>query len=32
MQPDLSAIVYVAIAIILLITFYNGHCGGGTCG
>ncbi len=32
MGPDLSAIVYVAIAIILLIKFYIGSCSGGTCG
>jgi hypothetical protein len=28
---DLSALVYVAFAIILLIKFYVGNCGG-TCG
>ena len=32
MEYDLSALVYVAIAIILLIKFYVGSCGGGTCG
>jgi hypothetical protein len=32
MELDLSALVYVTIAIILLIKFYVGGCGGGTCG
>jgi hypothetical protein len=32
MDQNLSALVYVAIAIILLIKFYAGNCGGGTCG
>ncbi len=32
MDSDLSALVYVAFAIILLIKFYVGSCGGGTCG
>ena len=32
MEYDLSALVYVVIAIILLIRFYLGSCGGGTCG
>lgn len=31
MDLDLSALVYVAFAIILLIKFYGGSCGG-TCG
>jgi hypothetical protein len=32
MDTNLSALVYVAIAIILLIKLYAGSCGGGTCG
>ena len=32
MSADLSALVYVAFAIILLIKFYVGSCSGGTCG
>jgi len=32
MELDLSALVYVTIAVILLIKFYAGGCGGGTCG
>ncbi len=32
MGSDLSALVYVAFAIILLIKFYVSNCGGGTCG
>jgi hypothetical protein len=32
MDYDLSTLVYVAVAIILLIKFYAGSCGGGTCG
>ena len=32
MEVDLSALVYVAIAIILLVKFYVGSCGGGACG
>jgi len=31
MDLDLSALVYVAFAIILLIKFYDGSCGG-ACG
>jgi hypothetical protein len=31
MTYDLSALVYVAIAIILILKFYVGSCGGGTC-
>ena len=31
MEYDLSALVYVAIAVILLIKFYVSNCGGGTC-
>lgn len=32
MTVDLSALVYVAIAVILLIKFYASNCSGGTCG
>jgi len=32
MDSDLSALVYVAFAIILLIKFFVGGCNGGTCG
>jgi hypothetical protein len=32
MGYDLSALVYIAIAVILLIKLYVGSCGGGTCG
>lgn len=32
MTADLSALVYVLIAVILLATFFVGSCSGGTCG
>ncbi len=32
MEYDFSALVYIAIAVILLIKFCIGNCGGGTCG
>jgi len=31
MENDLSALVYVLIAVILLVKFFVGSCGGGTC-
>jgi len=31
MEYDLSALVYVLIGVILVLTFYVGSCGGGTC-
>ena len=31
MGLDLSAVVYVVIAAILLVKFVLGNCGGGTC-
>ncbi len=31
-SPDLSAIVYVLIGIILVLTIFTGQCGGGSCG
>jgi len=32
MTIDLSALVYIVIAVILLATFFVGGCSGGTCG
>jgi hypothetical protein len=31
MEYDLSALVYVMIAIVLIMKFYVGSCSGGTC-
>ncbi len=31
MEYDLSALVYVLVAIILLVKFYVGSCSGGSC-
>jgi len=31
MEYDLSALVYVVIALILIMKFYVGSCGGGSC-
>jgi len=31
MESDLSALVYVLIAVILVLKFFTGNCGGGTC-
>jgi hypothetical protein len=31
MEYDLSALVYVMIAIVLIMKFYVGSCGGGAC-
>jgi len=31
MESDLSAIVYIVIAMIFVVKFYIGSCNGGTC-
>jgi hypothetical protein len=31
MEYDLSALVYILIGIILIMTFYVGSCSGGSC-
>ena len=31
MESDLSALVYVMIAMIFIMKFFVGSCGGGTC-
>lgn len=31
MEYDLSALVYVLIGVILIMTFFVGNCSGGTC-
>ena len=31
MENDLSALVYVMIAVIFIMKFFAGSCGGGTC-
>lgn len=31
MEPDLSALVYIVIALIVVFTFFGGNCAGGAC-